>query len=92
MKLKLIKFRHGEEVLVELWNETEDTIFIKNGAMLMPMENFQWHLMTWLPYTNAKDGLTLNKQDLLFITDLSDDMASYHKNWKEALSKKVNTN
>lgn len=90
-KLKLIKFKHGEEVIVEVIGENDSSMTIANGAMLAPTENFQWHLMTWMPYTKAKDGLYLNKSDLLFYVDLSDDMVEYYFNWREALKKKINT-
>jgi len=89
MKLGLIKFKYGEEILCEYQFEDNNLIFVKNAAYMMPIENRQWHLMTWLPYTNVKNGIKFDKSEILFVTDLSDDMVEYYNKWLEALKNNV---
>jgi hypothetical protein len=88
MKLGLIKFKYGEEIICE-YEKSPSSVQIKNAAFMMPIENNQWHLMTWLPYTNVKDGVSVELNEVLFIADLSADMIQYYKNWREALQKNV---
>lgn len=88
MKLGLIKFKYGEEIICE-YEKQASTVNIKNIAYMMPLENSQWHLMTWLPYTKVKDGVSISESDILFITDLSEDMIEYYNKWREALKKNI---
>jgi hypothetical protein len=52
------------------------------------MENQSWHLVTWMPYSNARYGVTINKQDILLVTSLEKDMQGYYNKWKDALNGK----
>lgn len=88
MKLGLIKFKYGEEIICE-YEKKNDSYFIQNAAFMLPVENAQWHLMTWLPYTNVKDGITINQADILFVSDLSEDMVEYYNKWQQALKKNI---
>ena len=83
--LKLIKFKYGEEIIAECFDDGSNTLSIKNSAALIPAENNGWHLVTWLPYTNVKDGLDISKTEIFFMTDLSQDMVEYYTKWKELL-------
>lgn len=84
MKLGLFKFKYGEEVIAE-YEEGPDSYFVKNTASLMPTENMHWHLVTWMPYTDVKNGIHLPKSEIWFVTKLSADMEDYYFKWKEAL-------
>jgi hypothetical protein len=88
MKLGLIKFKYGEEIIAE-YELQGSSVLVKNAAYMMPIENNQWHLMTWLPYTNVRDGITIDKNDIFFIADLSADMVEYYNKWREALKKNI---
>lgn len=88
MNIGLIKFKYGEEIICE-YEKIDKQFFIKNAAFMMPMENNQWHLMTWLPYTQVKDGITLNEENILFVTPLSSEMIEYYQKWQEALKRNV---
>jgi hypothetical protein len=84
MNLGLFKFKYGEEIVAE-YLEYDDYYFVKNTAGLMATEDFHWQLMTWMPYTNVRNGHKLPKSEIWFVTELSDDMKTYYYNWKTAL-------
>jgi hypothetical protein len=90
MKDILIKFKHGEEIICQA-DDLGSEFFIKNGATLLPMENQGWHLVTWMPYSDARYGLKIKKEDVMFVTGLEKDMQQYYDKWKDILNgKKVN--
>jgi hypothetical protein len=86
MKLGLFKFKYGEEIITQ-YEDRGNSFFIQNAAGLIPAENFHWHLVTWMPYTNVKNGQIIPKSEVFFVTDLSEDMTMYYNNWKTALEK-----
>jgi len=86
MKIALFKFKYGEEIITE-YEDRGDQYFIQNTAGLVPAENFHWHLVTWMPYTNVKNGQLIPKSEVFFITELSQDMLTYYHNWRIALEK-----
>lgn len=81
MNRGLFKFKYGEEVVSE-YEDRGDHYYLTNPAGLSPAESGGWHLVLWLPYTNAKDGLRLPKSEVWFITDLHKDMDEYYSKWK----------
>lgn len=83
----LIKFKHGEEIICEA-QDMGTHYSVKNCAMLLPVENESWHLMTWMPYTTARDGVTIKKDDILLVANLESDMQKYYEKWKLALAGK----
>jgi hypothetical protein len=83
----LIKFKHGEEIICEA-TDLGAEYSVMNCAMLYPMENQSWHLVTWMPYTNARYGIKIKKEDVLFTVGLEEDMQQYYNKWKDALNGK----
>ena len=88
MKTILIKFNYGEEIICDAI-EQNDGYYIKNVATLMPTEEMSWHLITWMPYSNVKNGVYIKNNDILFVTDLASEMAEYYQKWKLALEKSL---
>lgn len=84
----LFKFRYGEEMICEA-TKVEGGWRVQNTAALMPVENFQWHLVTWMPYTAIKDGFFLPESEVWFTAPLANDMEEYYSKWKKALLKGV---
>lgn len=83
----LIKFRYGEEIICEA-QDMGSEYFVKHAASLIPTENQSWHLVTWMPYSNVRNGIKIKKEDILFVADLEDDMKTYYDKWKNILSGK----
>lgn len=84
MKLGLIKFKYGEEILTQ-YEKITGGFNIKNSATLLPTENFHWHLVTWMPYTKIKDGFFLPDNEVWFVAEPSNDMVDYYNKWLAAL-------
>lgn len=84
MKLGLIKFKHGEEIIAQ-YTDTGSSYRIQNCAALLPAEDFHWHLVTWMPYTTVRDGFTIEKSDVLLVANVTDDMKEYYEKWQSAL-------
>lgn len=83
----LIKLKYGEEIICEA-TDLGTEYSVTNCASLYPMENQSWHLVTWMPYTNARYGVKIKKDDILFTVALEKDMQEYYKKWKDALNGK----
>lgn len=83
----LIKLKYGEEIICEA-KDLGAEYSVTNCASLYPMENQSWHLVTWMPYTNARYGVKIKKDDILFTVALEKDMQEYYKKWKDALNGK----
>jgi hypothetical protein len=84
IKQGLFKFKYGEEIIAD-YELIGDNYYIKNGAGLIPAEDMGWRLLTWMPYTNIKDGLLLPKSEVWFVADLHQEMSEYYEKWKTML-------
>ncbi len=74
MKIKLLRLVSGEEVIAEIANSTEDSYLIKDAIVMIPAGEGRIGFMPFMPYTEAKNGLTIRKQDVMFSVDPIDDM------------------
>lgn len=88
MKTVLIKFNYGEEIICDAV-EQNDGYYIKNVATLLPTEEMSWHLITWMPYSNVRNGAHIKNGDILLVTDLAPEMKEYYEKWKQALEKNI---
>lgn len=84
MKLGLIKFKHGEEIITQ-YTDMGSSYRIQNCASLVPAEDFHWHLVTWMPYTTVREGFEIQKSDVLFVANVTKDMSDYYEKWFMAL-------
>lgn len=88
MKTILIKLNYGEEIIGEAI-EQNDGYYVKNVATLLPTEEMSWHLITWMPYSNVRNGVHIKNSDILFVTELATEMQEYYEKWKQALEKNI---
>ena len=88
MNKGLIKFKYGEEIIAE-YEKTANGLYVQNTAALLPTENFQFHLVTWMPYTNIRAGFVIPASEIWFITDLAEDMDTYYERWKVSVELKL---
>jgi len=86
MKLGLIKFKYGEEILTQ-YEKVPGGYKIENAAAMLPAENFHYHLITWMPYTTINKGFVLPEEQIWFVADVSHDMVDYYNKWLAALEK-----
>ena len=77
--IKLIRLTSGEEIIAEIANTSEDTYQIKDAIIMIPAGEGKIGFMPFMPYTKAKDGLVLKKQDVMFMIDPVDELLDQFK-------------
>jgi len=87
MKVKFIKLSEREEIIAEC-DERRKSLYIKDAAVIISMENGKLVLATWLPYTNVQDGFILPEKAYLFTADVEEKMLEYYNNWRSKPSPK----
>ena len=78
MEYKLVRLSNGEEVIGQV-TETENQITIKNGHALFAPEPGKIGFIPFMPYTKAKDGVTVDKQFVMFVVDPLDSLVDQIK-------------
>ena len=82
MNLKLLRLRSGEDVICEVIRESAEYIYIKNPAMLMPMQGqgqqMQMGMAPWMPFADQTD-FEIPRDWLVVISEVVQDI-SYNYN------------
>ena len=74
MKIKLLRLVSGEEVIAEITNSNEDSYQIKDAIVMIPAGEGKLGFMPWMPYTKAAEGVSIRKQDVMFVIDPIEDL------------------
>ena len=74
MKIKLLRLVSGEEVIAEITNSNEDSYQINDAIVMIPAGEGKLGFMPWMPYTKAADGVSVRKQDVMFVIDPIEDL------------------
>jgi hypothetical protein len=78
MNLKLLRLRSGEDVICEVVKESGEYIYIKNPAMLMPMQgqgqHMQMGMAPWMPFADQTD-FEIPRDWLVVISDVVKDIS-----------------
>ena len=79
-EIKLIRLVSGEEIIAEM-EEIENTkdILIKDAIILIPAGEGKIGIMPFMPYTKAKNGLTLRIKDIMFMVEPVEDLVTQFK-------------
>ena len=81
MEIKVIKLITGEELVAET-EKVDDGVFIKEAAIIFSNSPGKLFLGTWLPYTDAQDGLVLPNYAIMLVLNPDKNMREYYINWK----------
>ena len=68
MEYKLVRLSNGEEVIGQV-TETNNQITIKDGHALFAPEPGKIGFIPFMPYTKAKDGVSIDRQFVMFIVE-----------------------
>jgi len=84
--IKLIRLVSGEEIIAEV-EEVPNTknISIKDAIVLIPAGEGKIGIMPFMPYTKAKDGLTLRDKDVMFMVDPVEDLVTQFKSARSGI-------
>ena len=74
MKIKLLRLVSGEEVIAEITNSNEDSYQIKDASVMIPAGEGKLGFMPWMPYTKAAEGVSIRKQDVMFVIEPIEDL------------------
>jgi len=66
--VKIVRLTTGEELITKVV-ENEDTVTIKNPAILIPAGKEQLAFGQWLPYADISGGITISKKYVIFIVE-----------------------
>ena len=78
-QIKLLRLTSGEEIIAEISHELNNTIMVYDAILMIPAGEGKIGFMPWMPYTRAKDGLVLRKEDVMFIIDPIDSLIDQFK-------------
>ena len=68
MNVKVFRLNSGEEILAR-FEEQDNSIVLKDPAILVPMQRGQIGLMPWMMYTKAAKGVTIPKSFIAFTVE-----------------------
>jgi hypothetical protein len=75
MNVKLIRVVTGEEVIVELLSETEETITVQNGLVVLPT-NTGVGFAPWATVISKENPeVTISKNHIVYMVEVQDDVA-----------------
>jgi hypothetical protein len=75
--VKIVSLKNGLELLGKVF-EDNNNYKIKKGCILVPAGQGQLGLAEWLPYAKTEDGVTLKKDDVLYIVEPNDEVANQY--------------
>ena len=79
MNVKLIRVVTGEEVVAEVVSETDDTITVQNGLVVLPTNNGVG-FAPWATVISKDDPeITVSRNHLVYVAEVQDDVASKYK-------------
>ena len=76
-EVKIVRLTTGEELVAKV-TETKDSVTLKKPAILIPAGKDQLAFGQWLPYGDISDGITIDKQDVIFIVDPIAELANQY--------------
>ena len=86
--VKLFRISTGEEVVAELVSETDDTITVKNGLVVLPTNNGVG-FAPWATVINPDEPeITLSKQFVVYIVNVQEDVC---KKYNQMFGRKLVT-
>lgn len=75
MSIKALKLVSGEELVVEITEETETSLTFKNPVACVMQRSEKGPMLGFMPWMQAADGpFTLNTDKLLLTADVADEV------------------
>ena len=74
--MKLVRLSSGEEIVGNVTEERDNSITITNGHLLIPAGEGKIGFMPFAPYTNAKNGVNIKDNFIVFMVDPVPELAA----------------
>jgi hypothetical protein len=79
MNVKLIRVVTGEEIVAEVVSETNDTITVQNGLVVLPT-NSGVGFAPWATVVSKDEPeITVSRNHLVYVAEVQDDVSSKYK-------------
>ncbi len=86
--VKLLRIVTGEEVIVELLSETEETITVQNGLVVLPTNNGVGFAPWATVISKDKPEITISKNHVVYVAEVQEDVC---KKYNEMFGSKLIT-
>ena len=86
--VKLLRITTGEEVIAELLSETEETVTIQNGLVVLPTNNGIGFAPWASVISREKPEITISKTHVVYIVELQEEVS---KKYNEMFGSKLIT-
>ena len=86
--VKLLRITTGEEVITELLSETEETITVQNGLVILPTNNGIGFAPWASVISKDKPEITISKKHIVYIVETQEEVA---KKYNEMFGSKLIT-
>lgn len=77
MNVKLFRLNSGEEILSR-FEIKENSVILKDPAVLIPVKAGQIGLMPWMMYSKAREGIEIPNSYIAFSVDPLDELKSQY--------------
>jgi len=71
--MKLIRLTTGEEVVASIKNETETSVTIEDGILLIPAGEGKIGMVPFMPYSDGSP-IEINRASIMFMTKPNEDL------------------
>ena len=79
MNVKLIRVVTGEEVIAEVLSETDDTITVKNGLVVLP-NGQSIGFAPWATVISKEDPeITMSRKHVVYVAEVQDSVSKKYK-------------
>ena len=86
MDVKLIRIITGEEVVAEVLSETDDTITVQNGLVVLPTNTGVGFAPWATVISKEKPEITVSKTHVVYVAEVQDDVS---KKYNEMFGSKL---
>jgi len=84
--IKLLRLTSGEEIIAEVDTSDGNQVEIKDAIIMIPAGKGKIGFMPFIPYTKAKDGLTIRSKDIMFMVDPIESLIDQFKSARSGIT------
>lgn len=79
MNVKLIRVVTGEEIVAEVVSETDDTVTIQNGLVVLPTGQSVGFAPWATVISKDEPEITMSRKHIIYVAEVQDDVSSKYK-------------
>ena len=79
MNVKLIRVVTGEEIVAEVVSETDDTVTIQNGLVVLPTGQSIGFAPWATVISKDEPEITMSRKHIIYVAEVQDDVSSKYK-------------